>query len=190
MINKDEVLWYPMRVTYSREIKMKESLDKLGIENFIPMKYEIVDNQRQYVPAIKNLIFIHTDYTTLSKLKRENKDFHPLRYYMHNVTEKDVNDKPYTHREVMFIPNREMDNFIRVSLKCADERVEYIKNLHFACKPGAKVLISDGPFAGIKGTVKHVRKNLSVVVALKGIAALVVTQIPKKSLVYLTDDEY
>lgn len=30
-----------MRVTYQRELKMKSQLDELGIENFVPMQYEV-----------------------------------------------------------------------------------------------------------------------------------------------------
>ncbi|MBR6945883.1 MAG: UpxY family transcription antiterminator [Prevotella sp.] len=56
--------WFPMRVTYHRELKMKQFLDELGIENFIPMHYEIINTKggrkRMLVPAIHNLIFVRT----------------------------------------------------------------------------------------------------------------------------------
>ena len=35
--------WFPMRVTYNRELKVKAALDQLGIENFLPMRYELVE---------------------------------------------------------------------------------------------------------------------------------------------------
>ena len=35
----DPKAWFPMRVTYQREMKVKAELDRLGIENFVPMRY-------------------------------------------------------------------------------------------------------------------------------------------------------
>ena len=32
-----------MWVTYQREMKVKAELDRLGIENFVPMRYNVVD---------------------------------------------------------------------------------------------------------------------------------------------------
>ena len=48
-----EMMW----VTYQREIKVKAELDRLGIENFVPMRYNVVDGDtdnphRELVPAI------------------------------------------------------------------------------------------------------------------------------------------
>ena len=34
----DPKTWFPMRVTYQREMKVKAELDRLGIENFVPME--------------------------------------------------------------------------------------------------------------------------------------------------------
>ena len=57
----DPKIWFPMRVTYSREMKVKAELDRLGIECFVPMRYKVVDAgaeipQRELVPAINNLV--------------------------------------------------------------------------------------------------------------------------------------
>ena len=41
----DPKTWYPMRVTYGREMKVKAELDRLGIENFVPMRYRIVESR-------------------------------------------------------------------------------------------------------------------------------------------------
>ena len=40
----DPLFWFPMRVTYSRELKVKAELDRLEIENFIPMTYKVADS--------------------------------------------------------------------------------------------------------------------------------------------------
>ena len=59
-----EILWYPMRVTYNREMKIKKILDDLKIDNFLPMQYVLAEEgglpKQALVPAIHNLIFIHS----------------------------------------------------------------------------------------------------------------------------------
>ena len=43
----DPKMWFPMRVTYQREMKVKAELDRQGIENFVPMRY--TDDKRGYI---------------------------------------------------------------------------------------------------------------------------------------------
>ena len=60
----DPNTWFPMRVTYQREMKVKAELDRLGIENFVPMRYRIVERRRE---TNTNL----TDGTNMRELRRE-----------------------------------------------------------------------------------------------------------------------
>ena len=86
----DPKMWFPMRVTYQREMKVKAELDRLGIENFVPMRYKVMESQndgdaelrRVLVPAINNLIFVRSTQERLSELKRTNEVLEPLRYMM------------------------------------------------------------------------------------------------------------
>ena len=91
----DPKTWFPMRVTYQREMKVKTELDRLGIENFLPMRYKVVESQntrgadswkdgdaelrRELVPAINNLIFLRSTQERVSELKRRNEVLEPLR---------------------------------------------------------------------------------------------------------------
>ena len=66
-----------MRVTYQREMKVKAELDRLEIENFVPMRYKMVDDgseipRRDLVPAINNLIFVRSTQERISGLKASN----------------------------------------------------------------------------------------------------------------------
>ena len=73
-----------MRVTYGRQMILKEHLEKDKIEYFLPMRYDIVEHNgersRELVPAISNLIFIHSSQETLTKMKMFNRNYEPLRY--------------------------------------------------------------------------------------------------------------
>lgn len=78
--------WYPMRVTYNRELKVKERFDELEIENFLPMRWEVVldrgDRHRKWVPAIHNLIFVRSTQEYITHLKSNDPALEPLRYMM------------------------------------------------------------------------------------------------------------
>lgn len=60
-ILSEKQVWFAMRVTYSREMKFKEYLDRENVENFIPMQYVLrTTGERQYrklVPVIHNSSF-------------------------------------------------------------------------------------------------------------------------------------
>ena len=93
----DPKIWFPMRVTYQREMKVKAELDRLGIECFVPMRYKVVELpfeklrirnggdtelRRELVPAINNLIFVRSTQERISGLKASNEVLEPLRYIM------------------------------------------------------------------------------------------------------------
>ena len=102
----DPKIWFPMRVTYSREMKVKGELERLEIENFVPMTYKVADAgtdhpHRELVPAINNLIFVHSTQKVISRLKLSNDVLEPLRYMMDLTTGDDpvimtVSNRSYT----------------------------------------------------------------------------------------------
>ena len=81
-----------------------------------------------------------------------------------------------------------MSDFIRVTAE-QNERVVFLNNLEYACKPGARVQITEGAFAGVKGGVKSFKKHLCVVIPIKDVAAVAITNVPKKHLLYLKEEE-
>lgn len=174
--------WFPMRVTYNRELKVKENLDKIDIENFLPVTNKLVERNghRRYeqVPAIHNLLFVHSSRERLTELKMTDEEFSPMRYMMTRPT--DANKRP----EVMTIPDREMKNFIRVA-SLADDRVIFLDYAAVANKVGKRVIITDGDFAGIEGIVKRIDKNRHVVIQLEGVAAVALAFVPPVFLRFL-----
>ena len=78
--------WYPMRVTYNRELKVKAHLDGMDIENFLPMHYDMIETtsgrKAELVPAIHNLIFVHSTQEVITDLKIKQKELAPMRYVM------------------------------------------------------------------------------------------------------------
>ncbi len=66
-----------MRVTYQREMKVKAELDRLGIENFVPMRYRIAESRNQGTTEVRretNTIALqrHTPKGRTPHSQREN----------------------------------------------------------------------------------------------------------------------
>lgn len=170
----DPKIWYPMRVTYSREIKVKAELDRLEIENFVPMTYKLVcaDNgnpHRELVPAINNLIFVRSTQGRISELKTSNKVLEPLRYMMDHTSEK--------AHEIMTVPDRQMENFMRVA-SMTDDSVMFLDENTIVGKEGKRVKIMGGMFEGVEGVIRRVKRCKRVVVALDGIASVAIAYVP------------
>lgn len=171
----NDILWYPMRVTYNREQKIKTVLDGLLVENFLPMRYETVLSdgipKKELVPAIHNLLFIRSSKTELTLLKQRNGDLSPLRF----IT------RPVSHgadrHEIIFVSDHEMENFIRVA-SVRDDSVMFLQNTDYVHMVGKNVRISGGVFKGVEGVIKRIKKNRQVVVRIQGVAAVAIAYVP------------
>ena len=75
MVKRTDVVWYAMRITYSRELALKEYLDSISVECYVPMHYEKITYQgkerRKLVPVVHNLIFVHTSRIRLDEIKQQ-----------------------------------------------------------------------------------------------------------------------
>lgn len=186
MSERDQLHWFPMRVTYARSLPLKHFLDTEGVENFIPMRYDWVEDFRgkhyRLKPAVENLIFIHSTQAEITNLKMTRQACCNLRYMMRKTgTGTNVTS------EILHVPDPQMENFIRVA-SITDERVMFLDNPNFTFRPGTKVQVTEGPFAGVHGYVKQIKRQKRVVVQLDGIAAVAITFVPAKHLLQLADE--
>lgn len=168
----DPKIWFPMRVTYQREMKVKTELDRLGIESFIPMMYKLVDGdmpQRELVPAISNLIFVRSTQERISGLKSSNKTLEPLRYMIDQTAQ-----QPHT---IMTVPDRQMENFMRVASR-TDDSVMFLDDESFVGKEGKRVEIIGGAFEGVTGVIRRVKRCKRVVVEIEGVASVAIAFVP------------
>ena len=187
-MNRHDLLWYPMRVSYSspsRLLRLQELLERGGQvqQTYVPMEYRMTGTGMQLLPAIDNLLFLYTSYRQLSQIRAIGGPFEPLRYIMRPVISPDGTE----HTEVLHVPDAQMRDFIRVTSERSDQ-VVYLRNMSYACRPGAHVMITEGPFSGVKGVVKSMKKHLCVVIPIEDVAAVAITGIPKRHLLYLDDE--
>ena len=168
----DPKIWFPMRVTYQREMKVKAELDRLEIESFVPMMYKVVDGdmpQRELVPAISNLIFVRSTQERISHLKSSNEVLEPLRYMIDNTAEE--------AHTIMTIPDRQMQNFMRVASK-TDDSVMFLNDESVVGKEGKRVEIIGGAFEGVTGVIRRVKRCKRVVVEIEGVASVAIAFVP------------
>lgn len=169
MNNYTDLSWYPIRVTYGREMKLKSYLDTLGIYSFIPMHYvEIVKNGKKtknLTSVIKNLIFIQSTRKSLDLLKPELELRTPIRYMMDKATHKPI-----------IIPDEQMQNFMAVS-GTNDEQLVYLSTIEPTLKRGERVRVTGGLFSGVEGEVVRVKRDRRVMVCINGVIAVATTYI-------------
>jgi transcription antitermination factor NusG len=137
MIDQKEPLWYTF-VTRSRaEKKVKQSLDALGIENYLPLKSQISQwkdrRKKVELPLFSGYIFIKTPFT--------------LRYEIFKV--------PGVARMVSFekkptpVREEEIENIKLVLSSDLDVKVEH------GFVEGDAVEIKSGILQGLKGRIKE-----------------------------------
>ena len=181
------VKWFPMRIAYGREervLRIKHFLDKLSVENFLPMqrRAEEVNGRvkNRLHPAINNLIFIHSTQDIITELKNSQSILFPLRYMMLYPHD---NEFP----SIINVPDYQMQSFI-LATSVQDDRIMYLGNKDFSHKIGRKVRIIDGIFKGVEGIIYRVKKDRRVVVSIPGVTSVAISYISPALLEEIKED--
>ena len=163
-LSDNELHWYVAN-TCRQEKKIKQRLDSMGIENFIPFqqiarKIHGVDKLIE-VPVIPNLVFIHTTFKSCMSLIQE------YAFDMRYLRDRETGN-------FLIVPDKQMNDFMFL-LDFSKELVEVVnENL----KKGDKVRVIKGDFAGIEGELIRVKGHKRVVVRLEGVVSLATAYIP------------
>ena len=174
----EKVQWHPMRVAYDRGdrvLAIRDELKRRGVEHFLPMHWEYTKDElnahKQLKPAINGLIFIHASRWNITELKKMP-GFEALRYWMDKTKGENVEDR------VLTVPDAQMQNFMRVASHEGDNVVYLQYNEQFLDKPGKRVRIKEGDFAGCTGTIRRIKKRQCVVVQIDHVAAMALAFVP------------
>lgn len=166
-----DIVWFAMSAPYRRELIAKEYLERKEVECFVPMKEALVERRngikrRQMVPAIHNLIFVHTSKERI-KILKQGVNF--LQYHTRPQNGKNV---------PIIVPDAQMQQFITVT--CAkNESITYLRPEEVDIKKGTKVRVHGGAFDGTEGHFVKVqgKRSRRVVMLIEGIAAVALTEI-------------
>lgn len=162
---QNHLCWFPARVHFGQEIKLKEVLTRMGVESFIPT--EPRKNYRGKVkehPLIPALVFIRATKNQAAQLRTVIQL--PLNY-LFDAAE---------HR-MMVVPDKQMEDFQRV----LDMSVQEGGLVETVVEPGAKVRVTKGPLRGVEGFVIQVTGKCYVVVSLLG-SVFTKAQVPRAYL--------
>lgn len=180
MEQQPPLCWYALRVSYSREMQLKDLLDAYGIENYIPMTYRLSERngerKRVRVPAIHNLVFVHTTCSRIRSLREEPGVRLPFYFFYDRAT-----------RQPLVIPDAQMRNFLLVA-GTEDDSLLYLSPAEVPFAKGRPVRVLSGPFAGAVGTMVRLRHDRRVVVEIRGVVAVATTFIHPSLLQPLTED--
>ena len=176
---RENKVWYAIRVTYNRELKVKEDLDARDIRCFVPMQYRREERGgvmvKRLVPSVHNLIFI---YLTPSEMKEYKMSTElPIRYIMNRETGKPI-----------IVPNREMENFIKVA-GTYEEKLIYLESNPGDFSRGERVRIIGGTFAGAEGVFVRVKGDRRVVVNVEGLVAVATTFVHPSMIEKIPEEE-
>lgn len=187
---ENDLHWFPMRIrnsSLSRLEKMKERLDKHDDvdETYAPLGFIKVNmTKMDFAPFLLNFIFVRSTFAKLVSVKSNLELFEPLRFVMHPVFDEKYN----RHEEVLYILDKQMEDYKRVTAK-ENEKIIFLDNLEYACKPSQEVQITEGEFAGVIGRIKRIGGARCVVLPIGKEIAPAIIDVPSKYLRYLTDKE-
>lgn len=178
----EKKVWFAIRVTYNRELKVKADLDARGITNFVPMQYRREERHGQMVkrlvPSVHNLIFINITPSEMKEYKMTT-DL-PIRYIMNRGI--DGSRKPIT------VPDREMENFIKVA-GTYNEKLIYLNPDPGDFSEGERVRIIGGMFEGAEGVFVRVKGDRRVLINVPGVVAVATTYVHMSMIEKITDPD-
>ena len=161
--------WHVLRVTYSRELKIKAILEQKGVQVFVPMmwKTKITDGvqEKKLVPAVSNLCFVYWDKDSIDTFISGFGDNSPVHYYWDRTT-----NRPMT------VNAKAMADFIAVA-STMDEDLIYMTEINDKLREGQTVRVKNGPFAGVEGKIVRIRKSRRILVELPGMLAVATTYV-------------
>ena len=170
--------WYVLRVSYSRELKIKALLDEKGVQAFVPMMWrkKTVDGQteKKLVPAVNNLCFVKWSKPSIDDFIKGYGEKSPVHYYWDR-----------TCGCPMTVPDKAMEDFIKVS-SSLDEELIYLTEVSSKLHEGQLVKVISGSFAGVEGRIVRIRKSRRILVELPGMLAVASTYVKPEDVEVIT----
>lgn len=173
-LDPDATVWFALRATYSRELKVQALLNERGIRTFVPMIWRKTEKEgrrvMKQVPAVNNLCFVYWNKKSLDAFINAFGESSPVTYYWDR-----------TAGRPLVIPDKAMEDFIAVSSYMEQDLI-YLTRISPKLREGQTVKVKDGPFKGVEGKIVRIRKSRRILVELPGMLAVASTYIPLEQL--------
>jgi transcription antitermination factor NusG len=169
----NDVHWYVLRAVFNRELKVRDALRRAGFYCYVPMCYRVETvhgrKVRRLLPAITELVFIHSTLSAIKEFKLHSKD---TVYWL--TTPKDG------HREKIIVPDKAMEDFIRLTQQ-REQEVTYFRPGEISLSKGDRIRIHGGSFDGVEGTLVKIKgkRDKKILVSIPEIIAAAVSIRPE-----------
>ena len=190
MFDENALHWFPMRVRHASLKRLETIMSRLdgqeGIEgSYAPTTFIRLNRTKMdFAPVLLNYVFVRSTFSKLVEVKSNQEYFGYLRFVMHPV----YDAKYERHGEALFISDKQMTDYMRIT-KESNDKIIFLNNLSYACKPSQAVQITEGEFTGVVGRIKRIGGVRCVVMPIGQELAPAIIDVPNKHLRYLTDEE-
>lgn len=190
MLNANDLHWFPMRIRNSSLARLETMMERLNnqedvVETYVPFSFIKCNMTKMgFAPILLNYIFVRSTFAKLVHIKSNLEQFEPLRFVMHPVYDEQFN----RHVEALCIIDKQMEDYKRLTAQ-ENEKIVFLDNLDYACKPSQEVQITEGQFAGVIGRIKRIAGARCVVLPIGREFAPAIIDVPNKHLRYLTEEE-
>lgn len=153
-VNQDnQICWFAARTHCGAELGVRNRLDRLGAEHFLPTERRIRTRSRTpyELPLVPGMIFIRT--TKRQACAYANENGLPVKYII----------DPATHT-LLVVPDKQMEDFRRVLDLSVDEGGLMDAPLEL----GDSVRVTKGALNGVEGNILELHGRTYVVVSLLG----------------------
>lgn len=154
--------WYILYKGKAKKDSLKENLDRVGINYFIPTSFtEYYDGGEMKVredQVLKNLIFIQTDEKVLDVANSIDGLKHP---YIDHTTNQPAS-----------VSNSEMQRFIQF-VKARNVNATVLPDLYSHFRTYQKVRVKAGDFEGAEGHIIRIRGDRKLVISLGEMAVAI-----------------
>ena len=149
----DRICWFAARTHCGAELGVRDRLDRLGVEHFLPTEQRTRTRTRTLYehPLIPGMIFVRT--TKRQACAYANENGIPVKYLI----------DPATHT-LLVVPDKQMDDFRRV----LDLSMEEGGLVDAPLTLGDRVRVTKGALNGVEGNILELPGRTYVVVSLLG----------------------
>lgn len=171
-IGENENHWYVFSVSYRKELHIRDELQRLGLDAYVPMRYclQTVHGKkvRRQVPTVYGFVFVKG----CRKQLLEYRETSQLRQYMFLKSHR-MGDGTLQY---VYVRDNEMANFRKLN-EIKGAKLTYYKPEELRLARGEKVKIMDGPFEGITGIIQRLphKRGQYLVVSLPDVAIAAVS---------------
>ena len=175
--------WYALKVFSRKVLDLKADLTRAGIEYYYPV-------QNDGKPYVQSLIFVRCSEHQLAKWHTDSATSRSFTVYKHLEKRRRLYSSEICERLVPApIDENEMAVFMLVT-SAAPDKYEILGPDDPKYHTGQKVRVTAGPFEGLEGRVRRIKKDRRLVITISGVIAVATVHIDPRLLEPVEEENY